>query len=303
MQNQVPQNVSERVESPQSGVGVKNLWEWLQDWVHRLGKKPKIGLALGSGAAWGVAHVGVLSVFRELNVSISYLSGSSAGSFVGAMYAGGVEGGALEACGRDYSWRDAGRLNYIPRMGLATNERMVSYLQKRIGNPRFGELRVPFYVAATALTTGQLKFFNEGPVIPAVRASCAIPGIFAPIQIDGELYCDGGLLNKVPCEILREAGADVVIGVELCTYTKQAPPANIFEVITRAFDIALFRQTSSDNQVADLIIRPKVDGLYEFGFDQNGVLIERGKQAASNQLKQGRQLHAPVTMGRTEQIT
>src|SRR3970040_760506 len=112
-------------KSPASSV-VRNLWERFQDWIHRFGKKPKIGLALGSGAAWGVAHIGVLSVFQELNIPISYLSGSSSGSFVGALYAGGVQGKELETCGREYGWGDAGRLNYVPKMGLAPDVRMCS---------------------------------------------------------------------------------------------------------------------------------------------------------------------------------
>lgn len=278
----------------------RNIWEWIQDWIGRAGRRPKIGLALGSGASWGVAHIGVLSVFQELDIPISFLAGSSSGAFVGALYAGGVEGDPLLTCGRDYRWRDAGRLNYVPRMGLATNDRMVSYLQKRIGQPRFEELRIPLHVTATNLATGQLTYFHRGPVIPAVRASCAIPGIFAPVEIDGDLYCDGGILNKIPCNVLRDAGADVVIAVQLISTQKSKPPTNIFEVINRAFSIALFRQVDYDCQAADLILQPDVNGIYEFGFDQNDALLERGRRAAFDQLGQWRQLHLPVAEPRKE---
>lgn len=292
---------NESEKSPASGV-VRNLWERFQDWISRFGKKPKIGLALGSGASWGVAHIGVLSVFQELNIPISYLSGSSAGSFVGALYAGGVQGEDLQACGREYGWRDAGKLNYVPKMGLATNSRMSSYLQKRIGNPSFKDLSLPFYVVATNLTTGQLKVFNEGPVIPAVRASCAIPGIFEPVEIDGELYCDGGVLDRLPCDILRKVGADLVIGVELTTPLVKKP-TDIFEVINRAFDIARLCQIKADFKEADLIIRPNVDGLNEFAFNRNGTLIERGRQAAFDQLKQWRQIQTVSSEPQAEQAT
>ncbi len=281
----------------------QKLWDRLHEWVRRLGRKPKIGLALGSGAALGVAHVGVLSVFHELKIPIAYLSGCSAGAFVGVLYAGGVEGSALETCGRDYRWRDAARLNYVPKMGLATNERMASYLQKRIGNPTFESLRLPFYVVATNLTTGQVKCFNTGPVIPAVRASCAIPGIFEPVEIEKELYCDGGLLNKVPCRILREAGADLVIGVELNTPGKKRPPENVFEVINRALEIALFSQATADCQTADLLIRPDLDGLDDFEFNQNALLIERGRQATYAKLAQWPQLHTPVAESPPEPVS
>lgn len=296
------QRSNDESEKSPAGGGVRNLWERFQDWIHRLGKKPKIGLALGSGASWGVAHIGVLSVFQELNIPITYLSGSSAGSFVGALYAGGVQGKKLEACGRDYGWRNAGKLNYVPKMGLASNIRMASYLQKKIGNPSFKDLRLPFYVVATNLTSGRLRVFHEGPVIPAVRASCAIPGIFEPVEIDGELYCDGGVLDRLPCEILREVGADLVIGVELSS-SLEKKPTDIFEVINRALDIALTCQAKADLQMADLIIRPNVNGLHEFEFDHNDALIERGRQAAFDQLKQWRQLPATSIEPQTEQAT
>jgi NTE family protein len=279
--------------------GIRSLWERLQDWIRRLGRAPKIGVALGSGAAWGVAHIGVLSAFRDLKIPIAYLSGSSAGSFVGALYAGGVEGRALEACGREYRWRDAGRLRYLPKMGLATNDRMAEYLKKRIGHPDFQKLRIPFYVVATDLISGEPRVFNEGPVIPAVRASCAIPGIFEPVEIEGRLYCDGGLLDPVPCEILRKAGAELVIGVELANSNKKRP-ASLFEVIHRAHQIVLHRPAQSGQQAADLMIRPRLHDLHEFGFDQNEALIERGNQAALEQLRQWPQFHRLPDPSKTE---
>jgi NTE family protein len=272
----------------------KKLWERVQEWVRRLGRKPKIGLALGSGGAWGVAHIGVLSVFHQLEIPITYLSGCSAGAFVGALYAGGVEGETLEECGRRYGWRDAGRLLWPPKLGLATNERMADYLKKRIGAPRFDQLRLPFYVVATNLSTGQKRIFQEGPVIPAVQASCAIPGVFEPVEIDGALYCDGGLVDRLPCEVLREAGADVVIAVDLGRGENVRRPRHIPEVISRAFDIVTALQESADAKSADLLIRPSLVGMSEFAFRDNVVLMERGREAALTQLTHWHQLHTPV---------
>ena len=258
----------------------------LSAWIRRLGKKPKIGLALGSGAALGVAHIGVLSVIQELNIPISYLSGCSSGSFVGALYAGGVVGKSLEQCGRDYNWRDAGRLHYFPKMGLATNDKMALYLERQIDNPRFEDLRVPFYVSTTNLNLGEIRYFHKGPVIPTVRASCVLPGIFSPVEIEGDLYCDGGILTRIPCKVLKEAGADLVIAVDLHSPGPKKTPQNIFEVMKIAFDIAQRDEDQTELQSADLIIRPDLDGIDEFGFNQNDLLIERGRQAALNQLSQ-----------------
>jgi NTE family protein len=293
------QDANDGSEKSPSGNVVRNLWERFQDWINRSGKKPKIGLALGSGASWGVAHIGVLSVLQDLKIPISYISGSSSGSFVGALYAGGIQGKELEACGASYGWRDAGKLNYVPKMGLASNIRMAAYLQKRIGNPNFKDLALPFHVVATNLTKGQLKIFSNGPVIPAVRASCAIPGIFEPVEINGELYCDGGILNRLPYDVLRKEGADLIIGVELSTSLEKRP-TDIFEVINRSFDIARFAQAKPDAQEADLIIRPNVAGISEFAFNRNAVLIERGREAAFDQLKNWDQLQAASVEPQTE---
>ncbi|MEW6325066.1 MAG: patatin-like phospholipase family protein [Nitrospirota bacterium] len=270
------------------------LWARLQEWIRRLGRTPRIGLALGNGAAWGVGHIGVLSIIRALRIPLSCIAGCSAGAFVGALYAGGIEGDALEACGRAYRWRDAGKLLFPPRMGLATNAPMAAYLQRKIGDLRFDQLRVPLYVVATNLVTGQQKIFSEGPVIPAVRASCAIPGIFEPVLIDGELYSDGTLVNRLPCEVLRKAGADLVIGVELDLVERAVAPANISEVIHRSIEIMLRGQDVRERAAADLLIRPDLDGMNEFGFNKNDALIERGKQAALAQLAHWARPAAPA---------
>lgn len=265
-------------------------WRRVQQWASRLGRTPKLGLALGSGASWGIAHTGILSVVKEMNVPVSYLSGCSAGSLVGALYAAGIEGEALVKLGTKFGWKNMGNLNVIPKMSLAHHRRLALYLKTHIGNPTFEDLRLPFYVVATNLKTGRLRVFDKGPVIPAVQASCSIPGIFPPVEIEGDLYCDGGLLEKVPCRVLKEAGADLVIGVELARSNHPQNPGNIFEVIKRAIDIALLEQVRINLLSANLVIRPNVDDIYEFAFDRNDTLIQRGMEAAQKELRQWAEL-------------
>ena len=265
-----------------------DLWDRIQSWMRSWGRPPKIGLALGSGGAWGVAHIGVLRAFEELGIPIALLAGTSAGSLVGALYAGGVRGDRLEQCGQSYGWRQAGRLNVLPKMGLASNARMAQYLQQHIGNPRFEALDLPFFVAATNLDRGELKVFDHGPVIPAVRASCAIPGIFEPVEIEGKLYCDGGVISRNPCRVLRAAGAEFVIGVDLSASDHGKRPANIQEVILRALDIALLPQADSENRAADLMIRPDIGDIQALDFSRNRLLIARGRDAALDPLQRWR---------------
>jgi len=260
-----------------------DLSTWYETATHHLGRPPKIGLALGSGASFGVVHIGVLSVFHDFNIPIAYLSGCSSGAFVGVLYAGGVEGKALEKCGEEYGWLDTARFA-LPKMGLATNAQMRDYLLKRIGNTTFEKLRLPFYAVATNLKTGTLKTFHSGPVIPAIRASCAMPGIFSPIKINGELYCDGGILMKIPCTVLRDAGADFIIAVDLVHAQQKRSPKNIIEVIRRSADIAATVQVQTELESADLVIKPILPDLNKFGFNHNAIQIERGKQAAIDAL-------------------
>jgi len=212
-----------------------------------------------------------------------------------------VEGAALDVCGRDYGWRDAARLRLPPKMGLASNERMAAYLKKRIGEPRFDQLRLPFYVVATNLSTGRERVFHDGAVIPAVRGSCAIPGVFEPVEIDGELYCDGGLVDRLPCEVLRMAGADVVIGVELGRNETTWRPRNISEVIGRAIDIVTAGRDETEAKSADLLIQPKLAGLSEFDFDHNQILMALGREAALTGLTRWHQLHTPVAEPNVDQ--
>jgi len=273
--NETPSNNLQKPSSLHIGGFLRNFFKRFRFY----GKQPKIGVALGSGAGRGVAHIGVLTTLRRLGFPISFLSGSSAGSLVGALYAGGIENESLEKCGLEYGWRDAGRLNYVPKMGLASNDRLTEYLEEHIGNPSFEDLRIPFFVVTTNLSTGKICVFNKGPVNPAVRASCAIPGVFAPVEIDGELYCDGGLLSKLPCRVLREAGADIVVGVQLNRFVTNKVPSNVLEVIIRGLEVATMSQVHADIEAADLIIEPILDDLNEFGFNENPTVIERGKQA------------------------
>ncbi|MFQ5596856.1 MAG: patatin-like phospholipase family protein [Nitrospiria bacterium] len=285
MQHGKPDNEARSIQNTEGLKKTPDLSDWYQCATRLLGRPPKIGLALGSGATFGVVHIGVLSVFHHYKIPISYLSGCSSGAFVGALYAGGVEGKALDKCGKEYGWRDAGRLA-LPTMGLASNVQMSDYLLKRIGDIHFEALPLPFFAVGTNLRTGRLKIFHSGPIIPAIRASCALPGIFAPVEIDGELYCDGGILMKIPCSILRDAGADFVIAVDLVHAQQKIAPKNIFEVIRRAADIAATDQVQNELETANLVIQPSLPDLNKFGFNHNIIQIERGRQVAIDALGQ-----------------
>lgn len=255
------------------------VWEGFRRLTARLGRPPRVAIALGGGVAWGVAHVGVLAALDELNVPVAVVSGTSAGSFVGALYASGIRGAELLRCGEQFCWRDARKINFFPRLGLASNKPMAGYLQQRIGNPTFDQLPIPFQVTATHLRTGRTAVFDRGPVIPAVRASCALPGIFDPVEIDGDLFCDGGLLTKVPIESARRSGADLVVAVSLDGVPPERPTRSIFDVIRRMIDIVLQQRFTLALDEVDIVIRPDLSTFDPMSFGGNAELIRRGREA------------------------
>ncbi|TSE28084.1 putative NTE family protein [Tepidimonas thermarum] len=177
--------------------------------------RPRIGLALGSGAARGWAHIGVLRVLQEAGLEPDIVCGTSIGALVGAAYAAG-ELDRLEPWVRSLGWQQVvGLIDLKMGGGLIEGGKLVEFFRARFVDRGIAELGKPFGCVATELGTGREIWLREGPVIDAVRASIAVPGVFTPAQVDGRLLVDGGLVNPVPVSLCRAMGADVVIAVDL----------------------------------------------------------------------------------------
>ncbi len=179
-------------------------------------KKKKIGLALGGGAARGWSHIGVLRALEEKNINIDYIAGTSIGAFVGAFYAiGKLE--YLENFALDLDWKII--LSYFdvrfPTKGLLDGNKIYKLVSKNILHKNIEETKIPFCAVATNIKTGNEVRMRTGSIVDAVRASISIPGIFTPFKKDGMYLVDGGLLNPVPVDVVREMGADIVIAVDL----------------------------------------------------------------------------------------
>lgn len=180
-------------------------------------RRPRIGLALGSGGARGWAHVGVLRRLQELDVPIDCVVGTSIGSIMGAAFAAGRLD-VLEDLSHQLDWRRVARLFLevsFPRAGLVTGKRIQQLLQDIIGVQRIEELRIPYAAVAANLLTGEQVVFTHGGVVDAIRASIAIPGIFIPAQHDGQHLVDGGAINPLPIDVAEFLGADIVIAVDV----------------------------------------------------------------------------------------
>jgi NTE family protein len=247
---------------------------------------PSIGLALGGGFARGIAHVGVLKVLEEENIPISFVAGTSVGALIGAAYCSGVTPAELETLATRVRFKHFARWT-LSRFGLASNQRMIGFLSSILKAKTFEELRIPLAVTATDFSTGEGAVFQSGPLIDPVRASCAYPGMFLPVRIDGRLLVDGMLAHAVPTAPLRQMGADRVLAVHLKgTWTANDGPRHLFDVIGQCFAIAQELNCDVWKNAADLVIDPDVNGFAYDAFVHSPALVRAGEAATRAALPQ-----------------
>ena len=253
---------------------------------------PRLGvsLALGGGFARGYAHLGVLRTFRENAIPVTSIAGSSNGSILGAAYASGVPLPRIINKCREIRFRDFARWR-VSRFGLASNERLGALVQKLFGTKQFEDLVLPLAIVATDLGTGDPVVFRQGNLAQAIRASCAFPGLFEPVQIGTRCLADGGIVAPVPTRAAREMGAEIVVGVSVGLHDGQrGAPTNIFQVVSRAVSAAQKHQLEAWEHHADLVLRPAVQSLAWDDFDRIDEAIEAGSVAARSAVPRLRQL-------------
>lgn len=241
---------------------------------------PKIGVALGGGFARGLAHIGVLKVFEEEKIPISYIAGTSVGSVIGAGYASGISARELSEIASLVRFKDFSRWTFS-RFGLFSNDKMTVFLQKIARCKTFEELRIPLAIAATDIVTGEPAVFTTGNLVDPVRASCAYPGMFLPVNIDGRLFVDGLLAHAVPAVPLRQMGAEKVIAVHLSAHwVKKGGPRHVFDIIGQCFSIAQDRMCGPWKAVSDVVLEPAIGDFSYDDFARAPELIRAGEEAA-----------------------
>jgi NTE family protein len=266
-----------------------------------------VSLALGGGFARGYAHLGVLRTFKENGIPVTSIAGSSIGSILGAAYASGVPLPRIINKCREIRFRDFAKWR-VSRFGLASNERLGALVQKLFGPIQFEDLKLPLAVVATDLGTGDPVVFRQGNLVEAIRASCAFPGLFEPIQIGTRCLADGGLVAPVPTKAAREMGAEIVVGVSVGMHDGQrGAPTNIFQVVSRAVSAAQKHQLEGWEHYADLVLRPSVQSLAWDDFDRIDEAMEAGAaeaRAALPRLKQllTRQTELPFEFGKQGEL-
>jgi len=240
------------------------------------GRRPRLGLALGSGAARGLAHIGVLKALSQHNVPIDYLAGSSVGAVVGALFAAGYPVSKLIEVGKSMS---IGRLARptLSRRGLSSSQVVEDLVVSLIGDLDFNDLPIPLTVVATDLRTGREVYLDSGRVALAVRASAGFIGVYAPVEIGGVPLVDGGVAMASPVGPVRAMGADVVVAVDVIpSVVFSSFPDNIFSIVTRTLDILIKRAEKPSIDQADFVIEPLSGDVGSFEFDRVEQLVALG---------------------------
>ena len=262
----------------------------------RSSEKPKlrsgIGLALGGGFARGFAHLGALRELEGHQIPVACIAGSSIGSILGAAYASGTPlARIIEKC-REIRFRDFARW-HVSRLGLASNERLGALVERFFASRQFEDLEMPLAIVATDLGTGDPVIFRQGPLADAIRASCAFPGLFEPVQIGTRYLADGGLVAPVPTKAARELGAQTVVAISVGMHDgHRGAPSNIFQVVSRAVSAAQKHQLEAWERHADLVFRPAVQTLAWDDFERIDEAMDAGAAAVRAAIPQIQKLLA-----------
>ncbi|NLP18392.1 MAG: patatin family protein [Firmicutes bacterium] len=254
------------------------------------GEEPKIGLALGAGALRGLCHLGLLQVFREENIPVSFVAGTSIGAVMGAFFAAGKDLQLLIDVAKHLRLRHLVD-PIIPREGIIHGKKITELLHLFLQDITFAELQIPLAVVATDLQCGTEVVLQKGSVVDAVRASISIPGIFTPVIKDGQILVDGCLVNRVPIDTVRKMGAEKVIAVSiLLPPLAQQLLKNVADIILQSFDVMQLQLTACKTQRAEIVIEPNVAKFSPARLDSVEECIQEGAEAARRALPQIRAL-------------
>jgi NTE family protein len=262
-------------------------------------RRPQIGLALSGGFARGLAHIGVLKVLEEEGIPIDYVAGTSVGALIGGMYCSGISVKELTEIAALVRFKHFARWT-VSRYGFCDSDRMLAFLNKFVKVQTFEKLQRPLAITATDFATGDPVIFRSGSLCDAIRASCAYPGMFLPVNINGRLLVDGMLAHPLPSQPLREMGAERVVGVYLSAHWVNKTPRHVFDVIGQCFSIAQTKMRQNWKAYTDVVIEPNVEGIAYDGFERASDLIRNGEIAARAHVEEMKKWLVPAELAATE---
>ncbi|MDA8105913.1 MAG: patatin-like phospholipase family protein [Nitrospiraceae bacterium] len=238
----------------------------------------RIAVVLGAGASRGFAHIGVLKVLEMNKVPINMIVGTSAGSFVGSLYAYGYNAFQIQKIAISIEKGDIADVT-IPDNGFIKGEKLEEYVNSMVRNTPIEKLRTPFYAVATSVPAGQEMVFGKGNTGAAVRASCSIPGVFRPEKIGDKMYIDGGVVSPVAVDAARRYGADIVIAVDVSADLDTKQPEGTIDTILQAINIMYAKLSATQLTRADIVIKPKVGYIGSADFDKRNEAVLEGEKA------------------------
>jgi NTE family protein len=271
----------------------------------------KVGLALSSGAARGVAHIGVLEILEKEGIPINMIAGTSMGAIIGAMYAQGKNASEIKEIALDLGWRELARVLALtsPNTGFFSGRKIKTRLKEIIGEVDFADLKIPFACVATDVISGEEVVIKQGPVLEAVIASMSLPVIFRTARWQGRYLVDGGVVNPVPVNVLKDMGADLIIASnaiikpgdrvqdtqleeEVPRETGKAKEPNIFHVVMQFVNITSYQAAKSSLRGADVVIKPMMANIGFTDFKKARECIFQGELATQASMPEIKRLLA-----------
>jgi NTE family protein len=246
----------------------------------------KIGIALGGGAAYGIAHTGVLKVLEKNGIVPDFIAGTSVGAIIGGLYASGCTIAEVEAACRDFDWLNVVKFT-IPKEGLISFERLDEFINKHAKVKNIEDTKIKFASIGTNLLDGKVEALDRGPLAIAIRASCGLPGIFSPTDYKNKLFVDGGVLNNVPTDIVKQMGADFVIGVDVLAKSELniLKHRDIFSVVWKSWQLAIQRYIlATSYKDADAVIMPDISEIHPFDISKREIIMKKGEEIAEQEI-------------------
>ncbi len=246
---------------------------------------PAVGLALSGGAVRGIAHIAVLDVLEQEGIPIHSIAGTSAGSIIGALYAAGMPLSEIKRILLTAKWKDVLKLT-IPKKGLISSEGIYRFMDEILPVKKFSGLLIPFAAVATDLHTGEKVSIMNGSVAKAVQASCSLPVIFTPTEINKKPLIDGGVASQIPVRTVREElGAKIVIAVNVNYKAIEFDQYDtIIKIATHLSALWASRNAREEEKLADVVISVNAKGIALYDLSKSRELLRRGRKAAEEKL-------------------
>ncbi|MBT5855300.1 patatin-like phospholipase family protein [bacterium] len=250
--------------------------------------KKRIGLALGGGAARGIAHLGVIKALEDNNIPIHCIAGTSSGSLVGGLYASGADIDTMIVSVSKIRWMDLAGFHLSFR-GMMSSRKLERFVSRMVGNMKLKDLKIPFWALSTDILSGEGVAFTDPEMFlaKAIRASSSFPGVYSPVKIGDRYYVDGGASHNIPIAEVKQMGANVVIAVDVIPNVQlDKLPNNLATMTDRGLDLLLHRSAKASYKSANIVLNPINENINSFDLKKAERMIELGYQAVIDNLDQ-----------------